>query len=237
MKKIRYLYCVILCFSFLTESSFALSFPTLTGRVVDQANVISPATKDQLTEILTNIENTTTDQIVIVTLPTLDGHSIEDYGYKLARHWGIGQKDKDNGAIIIVDVNERSIRIEVGYGLEAKLTDAVTSEIIRNQIAPSLKKGNYNQGLLNAVNKVKEILSKGDVKNKNSQESNFEINLWACIIFIIFIILWIWGWRSIKGKGRDGDDSGDFGNSGFSDDDGFSGGGGSFGGGGSSGKF
>ncbi|WP_205702370.1 TPM domain-containing protein [Candidatus Aquarickettsia rohweri] len=108
----------------------------LTGRVVDQANVISPATKDQLTEILTNIENTTTDQIVIVTLPTLDGNSIEDYGYKLARHWGIGQKDKDNGAIIIVDVNERSIRIEVGYGLEAKLTDAVTSEIIRNQIAP-----------------------------------------------------------------------------------------------------
>ena len=158
MKKIRYLHCIILCFLFLTESSFALSFPTLTGRVVDQANVLSPATKDQLTEILTNIENTTTDQIVILMLPTLDGHSIEDYGYKLARHWGIGQKDKDNGAIIIVDVNERSIRIEVGYGLEAKLTDAVTSEIIRNQIAPYLKKGNYNQGLLSAVNKIKEIL-------------------------------------------------------------------------------
>ncbi len=230
MKKIRYLYCVILCFSFLTESSFALSFPTLTGRVVDQANVISPATKDQLTEILTNIENTTTDQIVIVTLPTLDGNSIEDYGYKLARHWGIGQKDKDNGAIIIVDVNERSIRIEVGYGLEAKLTDAVTSEIIRNQIAPSLKKGNYNQGLLNAVNKVKEILTKGDVKNKNSQ-----IDWWQCIILIIFIILWIWG--RLKVKDRDGDDSGSFGSGGASGSSGFSGGGGSFGGGGSSGKF
>ncbi len=230
MKKIRYLYCVILCFSFLTESSFALSFPTLTGRVVDQANVISPATKDQLTEILTNIENTTTDQIVIVTLPTLDGHSIEDYGYKLARHWGIGQKDKYNGAIIIVDVNERSIRIEVGYGLEAKLTDAVTSEIIRNQIAPSLKKGNYNQGLLNAVNKVKEILTKGDVKNKNSQ-----IDWWQCIILIIFIILWIWG--RLKVKDRDGDDSGSFGSGGASGSSGFSGGGGSFDGGGSSGKF
>ncbi len=230
MKKIRYLYCVILCFSFLTESSFALSFPTLTGRVADQANVISPATKDQLTEILTNIENTTTDQIVIVTLPTLDGNSIEDYGYKLARHWGIGQKDKDNGAIIIVDVNERSIRIEVGYGLEAKLTDAVTSEIIRNQIAPSLKKGNYNQGLLNAVNKVKEILTKGDVKNKNSQ-----IDWWQCIILIIFIILWIWG--RLKVKDRDGDDSGSFGSGGASGSSGFSGGGGSFGGGGSSGKF
>ncbi|EDV18455.1 uncharacterized protein TRIADDRAFT_63025 [Trichoplax adhaerens] len=95
------------------------NFLTLQSQIeVDQANVISPAIKDQITEILTNIENTTTDQIVILMLPTLDGHSIEDYGYKLARHWGIGQKDKDNGAIIIVDVNERSIRIEVGYGLE-----------------------------------------------------------------------------------------------------------------------
>ena len=234
MKKIRYLYCVILCFLFLTESSFALSFPTLTGRVVDQANVISPAIKDQITEILTNIENTTTDQIVILMLPTLDGHSIEDYGYKLARHWGIGQKDKDNGAIIIVDVNERSIRIEVGYGLEGKLTDAVTSEIIRNQIVPYLKKGNYNQGLLSAVNKIKEILE-DNVKNNKPQENNFGIDLWHVII-IIFIIWYVL--RFFKGKGPGGGfgSRGFFGGGNFGGG-GFSGGGGSFGGGGSSGKF
>ena len=94
--------------------------------MVDEANVVDPPARNSLDEKLRTLEEKTTNQLVVVTLRSLQGTSIEDYGYQLGRHWGIGQKGKNNGAVLIVAPNERKVRIEVGYGLEGWLTDAVT---------------------------------------------------------------------------------------------------------------
>ena len=108
----------------------APSFPPLTGRVVDQANIIPAATRAELDGKLAALEARTTDQLVVVTLSSLQGYEIADYGYQLGRAWGIGQKGKNNGVLLIVAPKEHDVRIEVGYGLEGDLTDAVTKIII-----------------------------------------------------------------------------------------------------------
>ncbi len=100
------------------------SFPRLSGRVVDDAHILSAATQSELTAMLARHEQATGEQVVVVTLPSLQGYSIEDFGYQLGRDWGIGQKDKNTGALLIVAPKEHKVRIEVGYGLEGKLTDA-----------------------------------------------------------------------------------------------------------------
>ena len=105
----------------------SLTFPRLTGRVVDEAGILDAATRAELTQKLADLEAKSTDQLVVVTLRSLQGTSIEDYGYQLGRAWQIGQKGKNNGVLLIVAPNERKVRIEVGYGLEGTLTDAITS--------------------------------------------------------------------------------------------------------------
>ncbi len=125
-----------------------LKFPPLTGRVVDDAGILSPSTISELDEMLAQHEHTTSEQIVVATLGSLQGHSIEDYGYQLGRSWGIGQKGKNNGAIFIVAPNEHKVRVEVGYGLEGQLTDAASRVIIENYITPQFRKGDFNAGVL-----------------------------------------------------------------------------------------
>src|SRR5215510_9002444 len=98
--------------------AWSLDFPRLTGRVVDEAGILDPQTKAALEQKLADFEAKTTGQFVVVTLKSLQGTSIEDYGYQLGRAWGIGQKDKNSGVLLIVAPNERKVRIEVGYGLE-----------------------------------------------------------------------------------------------------------------------
>src|SRR6202030_1156708 len=120
-----------------------LSFPALTGRVVDEAGLMDAATRTALIEQLAGLEQKTTDQLVVVTLKSLQGTSIEDYGYQLGRHWQIGQKDNNNGVLLIVAPNERKVRIEVGYGLEGTLTDAVSRLIIANAIAPRFRENDF----------------------------------------------------------------------------------------------
>lgn len=125
----------------------APEFPALSGRVVDQAGLLATATVSALTSRLEQHEQTTSNQIVVVTLNSLQGYDIADYGYQLGRHWGIGQAGRDNGALLIVAPNERKMRIEVGYGLEGWLTDAISSDIVRNKIRPAFKAGNYDAGV------------------------------------------------------------------------------------------
>ena len=108
-----------------TGPACALTFPALTGRVVDEAGILDPATKATLEQKLSDFETKTTGQLVVVTLKSLQGTSIEDYGYQLGRHWQIGQKEKNTGALLIVAPNERKVRIEVGYGFEGTLTAAI----------------------------------------------------------------------------------------------------------------
>ena len=117
----------------------AQTFPKFTGFVVDAANVIPPEQEAALTQRLDALQKATGNQLVVATVPDLQGYPIEDYGYRLLRGWGVGLKDVNNGAILLVAPNERKVRIEVGYGLEPVLTDALTSEIIRDTIVPRLR--------------------------------------------------------------------------------------------------
>ena len=123
-------------------------FPPLTGRVVDNAGLLSTSTRQQLTQQLAAHEQQTTNQIVIVTLKSLDGNDIAQYGYQLGRHWAIGQKDRNNGVLLIIAPNERKVRIEVGYGLEGQLTDALSHDIIQNRILPQFRQGDFEKGIV-----------------------------------------------------------------------------------------
>lgn len=129
-------------------------FPPLTGRVVDNAEILTPEQEAQLTSKLQALEGQTTDQLVVVTLPTLGGYDIADYGYRLGRHWGIGQGEANNGILLLVAPNDRMVRIEVGYGLEGVMTDAYSSIIIRNDILPPFREGDYFRGIDAGVNAI-----------------------------------------------------------------------------------
>jgi len=114
MKKI--ILTLIFIFSFL-NADISQYFPKLEGRVIDQVNLLSAPVKKDINKILENHEKETSNQIVVVILDTLNGYPIEDYSYQLGRDWGIGQKDKNNGVLLVIAMQEKKIRIEVGYGL------------------------------------------------------------------------------------------------------------------------
>ena len=136
-----------------------IQFPALTGRVVDNADILTPQQEAELTAKLANLEQQTTDQVVVVTLPTLNDYDIADYGYQLGRHWGIGQKEASNGALLIVAPNDRKVRIEVGYGLEGILTDAFSALTIQNYILPSFREGDYYRGINAGVDQLTQQLT------------------------------------------------------------------------------
>ena len=123
------------------------TFPALTGRVVDGANVIPADERARLDQKLAALEAQSGRQLVVATLPDLQGYDIADYGYQLGRAWGIGRKDKNDGAILIVAPKERKVRIEVGYGLEGVLTDGMSALIIQQQIVPRFKAGDMAGGI------------------------------------------------------------------------------------------
>lgn len=227
----------------------APDFPQLTGRVVDNANLLDAATEQNLTDKLAALEAETTDQLVVVTLPSLQGYAIEDFGFQLGRHWGIGQKDKNNGALLIVAPKERKVRIEVGYGLEGTLTDALTRIVIDKAILPEFKSGDYSGGieagvrdLTTALTQGKElILQREPQRSSKSLVAMHPIDLFFFFMIIFFMVLiFIAALRGrtffVASSGRGGSSSSGGWSSGGSGG-GFSGGGGSFGGGGSSGSW
>ena len=136
----------------------AQTFPALTGRVVDDAHLLSPAQIAQLTQLSTDVQNASTRQLVVATIPDLQGHEIEDYGYQLGRAWKIGQNGANNGIILIVAPNERKVRIEVGYGLEPIMTDALSSTIINETILPKFKAKDMPGGIIDGANAIAEQL-------------------------------------------------------------------------------
>ena len=153
-----------------TPSKESSKSPALTGRVVDQAGILSPAVKAELETALAAHENNTTNQVVVVTLESLNGANIEEYSLELARRWGIGQKGKDNGALLVVAPNDKQIRIEVGYGLEGILTDALSSNIINYYIIPEFKKGDIQNGIKIGTQKIIALLE-GDESAKKEIEA------------------------------------------------------------------
>src|SRR6185437_5459753 len=133
-------------FVLLTPAWAAPTFPALSGRVVDDAHILSDTTKADLDQKLAGLEQKTSRQLVVVTLSSLQGYEISDYGYQLGRAWGIGQAKLNNGALFIVAPNEHKVRIEVGYGLEPILTDALSEIIIQQAVLPRFRVGDFNGG-------------------------------------------------------------------------------------------
>jgi uncharacterized protein len=238
-----------LCILAVVTLAYALTFPPLTGRVVDEAGILDPAAKEALERKLADFEAKTTDQFVVVTLKSLQGTSIEDYGYQLGRHWGIGQKDKSNGVLLIVAPNERKVRIEVGYGLEGDLTDAVSKLIIENAILPRFKANDYAGGITRGVDDIIQVLTVNpeEWKQRAKQRSDHRPPSVDVIIFALLLFVFFYVWRRIlwhsraypPGLRRGGWSGGGGSGSSWSDSGGggFSGGGGSFGGGGASGSW
>ncbi len=136
----------------------APQFPELTGRVVDGAHVLSAGVQADLTAKLANLEQTNSRQLVVVTLPSLGGYEIEDYGVQLLRHWQIGQKGLNNGALFIIVPSEHKVRVEVGYGLEATLTDAMSSIILQRAVLPKFKAGDISGGVVDGTSAIIEQL-------------------------------------------------------------------------------
>jgi uncharacterized protein len=240
-------------------AALALTFPALTGRVVDDANILDPAQRAALTQKLAELEAKSTDQVVVVTLKSLQGTSIEDYGYQLGRDWQIGQKDKNNGVLLIVAPNERKVRIEVGYGLEGTLTDLVSNFIIQNSILPRFRANDYPGGITRGVDDIIQVLT-GDAEEWKQRAAKQRPDVtpdWVAIVLIIiviFIFFMVFSMMSNASRTQPGarrrgrspwivipSDSGSSWSSGSSSGSswggGFSGGGGSFGGGGSSGSW
>jgi uncharacterized protein len=133
-------------------------FPELTGRIVDDAQLIKPEDRTAIEAELAALEQKSTDQLVVVTLPSLQGYEIEDFGYQLGRKWGIGQAGRNNGVLLIVAPNERRVRIEVGRGLEPILTDLLSKLIIENTILPAFRRGDFSGGIRAGVRDIKDVL-------------------------------------------------------------------------------
>lgn len=236
--------------------ALALDFPALTGRVVDDANILDPQTRAVLTDKLAAFEAKTTDQLVVVTLKSLQGTSVEDFGVELGRRWQIGQKGKNNGVLLIVAPNERKVRIEVGYGLEGALTDAVSRLIIENAITPRFRAGDFAGGITRGVDDIVSVLT-GDAAEwqqraakRPEPTTRWDSILVMLLVFAVFGFVFLTLVGTIprdrgRGRSRGGWSSGSSAGSGWSSGSsdggfsggGFSGGGGSFGGGGSSGSW
>jgi uncharacterized protein len=234
------------------------TFPKLTGRVSDAAGVLPADTAAALEAKLKALEDTTGTQLVVATVPDLQGYEIDEYGYQLGRAWGIGQKGTNNGAILLIAPAQRKLRIEVGYGLEGVLTDAVSSGIIRQTIVPRFKAGDMAGGIVAGADQLIALLQLPPeeqaafaAKAKAASTGAGDSPGWGALVWLIIIIVWIiiasrrgargrrngpvivWG----PGIGGNWSGGGGFGGGGGGGFGGFSGGGGSFGGGGASGDW
>jgi uncharacterized protein len=245
--------------------ALAQSFPPLSGRVVDAANLLSPEQEAALEAKLAALEDSTGGkgkgtQLVVATVPTLEGQEIEDYGYRLGRHWGIGQKDSNNGAILLVAPTERRVRVEVGYGLEPVLTDALSAVIIQEKILPSFRSGDFAGGIAAGTDALIAQLELPEDEARTRAEAagrtvaddgpSPRALLFLFLVFILILVLISrgggggGGGRGVRSRRGGfgppiiiwGPGHGGFGGGGFGGG-GFGGGGGGFGGGGASGGW
>jgi uncharacterized protein len=257
----------ITVFALLSTASLAATpnFPALTGRIVDQANILSAGDRTEIETTLKALDAKSSDQVVVVTVRSLEGVPIEDYGYQLGRFWKIGQAGTNNGILLIVAPSDRKVRIEVGRGLEPQMTDTMSKLIIDNAILPAFRRGDFPAGIKAGTRDIAAVLL-GDAEEVKQRAksirkpANVEID-WFQLMFILFWVsvvgYSIWQQHKqasqlpagYRGRRRSGNviivpggwgGSGGWSSGGSSGGDsggGFSGGGGDFGGGGSSGSW
>ena len=189
----------------------AQTFPKLTGRVVDQAGLLTPAQVVDITSKSEALEQASGRQFVVATVNSLEGRTIEDYGYRLGRAWGIGQEQKDDGVILLVAPNERKVRIETGYGARVFLTDAVSSVIIREAIIPHFKAGDMGGGIVAGSDQIIQLMQLppeeaakraqeiGATESRRSKEGGASF---VPVIFIVVIFFVIIGSIASRAGGR-----------------------------------
>ena len=237
--------------------AFAATFPPLTGRVVDQANIIPVETRGALTSKLADLESKSGIQLVVATVGSLEGDEIEPYANQLFRTWKLGEAQKNNGVLLLVAPNERRVRIETGYGLEGTLTDALSKVIISNAITPRFKSGDFGGGITRGVDDIITVLTtdasewqkRPSLRLDRQQESSSADGIVpALLIGLIILLIVSPGFRALffnilfallssSGSSGRGGYSGGYSGGGGSSGGGFSGGGGSSGGGGASGSW
>ncbi len=194
--------CAVLTFS---NAAFAQvidtkTFPVLSGRVVDQANIVPAAEEARLSQQLAQLETQSGRQLVVATVTTLNGYSIEDYGYQLGRHWGIGEAKKNTGLILLIAPNDRKVRIEVGYGLTPYITDGMAGQIIRQEITPQFKAGDFPGGINAGVNAIaKQLLlppeqaakraSETQIRETRNSDRGFSMGAILFWLFILFFFI------------------------------------------------
>ncbi len=242
----------IVALLFAIATSFALNFPALSGRVVDQANIIQPATRSAIEERLAELEAKSGIQIVVATVGSLEGQDIEPYANELFRNWKLGEKTKNNGVLLLIAPNERRVRIEVGYGLEGTLTDALSKVIIANAIAPRFKTGDFSGGISRGVDDIITVLTTDSsewqkrpslrLDNQQTTDPASWLLLAAFIVLVALLIAsptfrWLFLNTMLNILISSGGSSGGGYSGGSSGGGGFSGGGGSSGGGGASGSW
>lgn len=165
-------------------------FPELTGRIVDQSKLLTSEDRQAIEAELAALETKSTDQIVVVTLPSLQGYPIEDFSYQLGRKWGIGQAGKNNGILLVVAPNDRKVRIEVGRGLEPLMTDIMSSLIINNGILPAFRRGDFSGGIRSGVRDIKDVLL-GDAEAVKERAKGKRAAPKTDIGTMIFIAIWL----------------------------------------------
>jgi uncharacterized protein len=214
-----------------------LDIPPATGYVNDRAEIISSGAEQKLERFLKGFRQSDSTQIVVLTIDSLEGEALDGYAIRVAESWGIGQEGKDNGALLLIAKEERKVRIEVGYGLEGRLTDLLSGRIIDNEITPRFKAGDFDGGVIAGVAAMAEAV-RGEYQGTASarKKERNPLGLLALLLFLGPGLMFLGGGpRSRRSRHyRHGGlwiGGGGFGGGGFS------GGGGGFGGGGASGGW
>jgi len=242
----------------LAAAAFAFDFPALSGRVVDQAGVMTQASRNAVEAKSKDLEDKSGIQLVVATVKSLQGSDVETYANQLFRFWKLGEAKKNNGVLLLVAPVEHKVRIEVGYGLEGTLTDALSAVIIQSAILPRFKANDFSGGIERGVDGIISVL-RGDAaewqpKPKSPSNDSLGVTIFVILFILIIFVIIVFGIIGSRRSGRNagrggrtifapsgGYSSSDWGSSGSSSsgssDSGFSGGGGSSGGGGASGSW
>jgi uncharacterized protein len=235
----RFSALIVLSLLLMPSLGSALDVPQPSGYITDAADLVDQGTELKIEQFLKDFEKSDSTQIAVLTIPSLEGESLDEYALRVAENWGIGQESKDNGALLLVAHQDRKIRIEVGYGLEGRLTDLLSGRIIDNEIAPRFRSGDFEGGIVAGVVAMAEAV-RGEYQGTGRTGEKKERNPLGILALLLFLgpgMMFLGGGRRHRRGGiwygggfGGGGRGGGFGG-------GFSGGGGGFGGGGASGGW